>query len=154
MPARGDIDPTDIADLLKNIYLAEVEGDPPRFRYRVAGTELEAAVGRRLTGRYVDDGILGGLTDVAHADMLNIVREPQMIYRTGALLISDEPLFNYVRLALPLGNGGRVQIILGAIFYTWISDRSRSLEEAQNEFVRTPGQLPRHWVGEVVSAPL
>ena len=69
MPARCDIDPTDIADLLKNIYLAEVEGDPPRFRYRVAGTELEATVGRKLTGRYVDDGILGGLTDVARRDI-------------------------------------------------------------------------------------
>ena len=50
MPARRDIEPTEIADLLPNIVLVDVERDPLDFRYRLIGTAITARLARDYTG--------------------------------------------------------------------------------------------------------
>lgn len=53
MPRRQDIDPTMIWTLLKNISLAEWHGEPDRLFYRIAGTEVVAALGAEIGGKWV-----------------------------------------------------------------------------------------------------
>jgi hypothetical protein len=59
MPARADIDPSEIARLLPHLLLVDVERDPLRFRCRLAGTATlrlrEGREIRELTGRYLDE---------------------------------------------------------------------------------------------------
>jgi hypothetical protein len=55
MPARRDLDPTDIWPLIPNIHLSEWHTDPERVRYRLAGTELMASIGREISGRWLTD---------------------------------------------------------------------------------------------------
>lgn len=56
MPGRSDIDPVDLAYCLGYLCLIEVEpGEPPRFRFRVDGSNCALMSGIEMTGRYVDD---------------------------------------------------------------------------------------------------
>lgn len=54
MPARRDIDPSDLVDLLPRLMLIDVEQDPRRYRFRLVGTELVTVYGRDYTNRYLD----------------------------------------------------------------------------------------------------
>lgn len=54
-PRRADIDPIDIARLLPNLMLSEIERDPLRIWYRVVGTAVVARTGLDFTRRYLDD---------------------------------------------------------------------------------------------------
>lgn len=55
MPSRKDIDPTEIWPLLPNIHMSEWHSNPDRVRYRLAGTELVAAIGREISGKWLTD---------------------------------------------------------------------------------------------------
>ena len=55
MPARRDIDPTAIWPLLPHIHLSEWYENPDRVRYRVAGTEVVASIGREISGHWLTD---------------------------------------------------------------------------------------------------
>jgi hypothetical protein len=55
MPARRDIDATQIWSLLPNIHVSEWHEDPERVRYRVAGTEIVASIGREISGRWLTE---------------------------------------------------------------------------------------------------
>lgn len=49
-PARAEISPRDIPTLLPSIHLYDVEDDGRRFRIRIVGTRIVAAIGADLTG--------------------------------------------------------------------------------------------------------
>lgn len=55
MPARRDIDATEIWSLLPNIHVSEWHENPDRVRYRVAGTEIVASIGREISGHWLTD---------------------------------------------------------------------------------------------------
>ncbi len=55
MPARSDIDAVEIWTLLPNIHVSEWHENPDRVRYRVAGTELVASIGREISGHWLTD---------------------------------------------------------------------------------------------------
>jgi hypothetical protein len=58
MPARADLEPTDIPKLLPHVMLVEVV-DGKRYRYRLIGTENERAHGINATGRFLDEVLKG-----------------------------------------------------------------------------------------------
>lgn len=56
MPARADIEPTEIGkDLLPYLALTEAVDGGARFRFRLCGTGLESFAGLNLTGRFIDE---------------------------------------------------------------------------------------------------
>ncbi|MGP1397760.1 MAG: PAS domain-containing protein [Inquilinaceae bacterium] len=54
MPARKDIDPTELVSLLPRLKLVDVEHNPRRYRFRLVGTELVTVYGRDYTNMYLD----------------------------------------------------------------------------------------------------
>jgi hypothetical protein len=58
MPSRADIDPLELKPYLPQLVLLDVEGDPPRFRYRLVGAEVtrvrQGLVKSDPTGEFVD----------------------------------------------------------------------------------------------------
>ena len=59
--SRAGIQPAEIKRLLPYITLIDlVEETRPRFRVRLAGTQLREFFGREITGAYLDDLDLGG----------------------------------------------------------------------------------------------
>jgi hypothetical protein len=55
IPRRTNIDPGRIRDLLANIMIIELHGNPLRVRYRLIGTAISAAMGTDVTGKWLDD---------------------------------------------------------------------------------------------------
>jgi hypothetical protein len=55
MPARADIDPSEIKPLLPYVIIADVFTDPVRVRYRLAGTAICDAFGCNIAGRWLDE---------------------------------------------------------------------------------------------------
>ncbi len=55
LPSRADLDPAEFRYALGNVSLIDVLDDPPRFRFRVIASNIEARFDRALTGTYVDD---------------------------------------------------------------------------------------------------
>jgi hypothetical protein len=55
MPARRDIDALEIWTLLPFIHVSEWHRNPDRVRYRIAGTEVVASIGREISGHWLTD---------------------------------------------------------------------------------------------------
>ncbi len=55
LPRPVDIDPTEIPRLIASIVICDLEINPFRVRYRLAGTRQVHILGNELTGRYVDE---------------------------------------------------------------------------------------------------
>ena len=62
MPARADIDPCEIKPLLPYLMISDLFGDPPRVRFRLAGTKVCETFGFNIVGRWLDE--LGVAPDV------------------------------------------------------------------------------------------
>jgi hypothetical protein len=60
MPARAEFDPVDVRELLPNLMMVDVLGQPPRFRYRLVGTRVAQYTGFDFTGRYLDEMVFQG----------------------------------------------------------------------------------------------
>jgi hypothetical protein len=55
MPARSDIDPSEIKDLLPNVILSRLEYEPFRVLYKLIGTRAVENAGMDYSGRYLDE---------------------------------------------------------------------------------------------------
>jgi hypothetical protein len=55
MPARRDIDPAAMRRLLPNVFLLDLIGLPPRFRWRLAGTRIGDFERSEFTGLWLDE---------------------------------------------------------------------------------------------------
>ena len=55
LPGRQHLDPVDISELLSCLWLLDVERNPFRLRYRLAGTTIIEALGREVTGQWLDN---------------------------------------------------------------------------------------------------
>jgi hypothetical protein len=55
MPARRDIDAVQVWSLLPYIHVSEWHENPDRVRYRVAGTEVVASIGKEISGHWLTD---------------------------------------------------------------------------------------------------
>jgi hypothetical protein len=55
IPGRQHLDPMALRDLLPGIWLVDVAQDPFRLRYRLVGTEVVEAMGRDVTGQWLDE---------------------------------------------------------------------------------------------------
>ena len=119
-PSRSAIRAEDMALLLPNLYLADVVGDPPRFRFRLFGSNLAQAYGEDVTGKFLDQIDLGS---VSKTDVINfltrIVREcrPQVV-RVRFVKQTDGRSLEYERIGLPLSDDGKaVNMILCALAF-------------------------------------
>ena len=102
LPARSDIDPVDIPDLLQHLGLIDVEQSPRRYRYRLIGSYVQTMFGENARGRYLDEirqgpcgEFLAGLYDSAVADRQPILSEAVFDY-------GSDRVVTIRRLVLPL----------------------------------------------------
>jgi hypothetical protein len=101
MPARGDLEPSDIPDLLPDIALVDVLTEAPGLRYRLVGTRQVAARGLDPTGKPVTEGHLGRHIPGMREQVLSNYRR---VIDTG------RPLFRDTSIA---GHDNRGDILLG-----------------------------------------
>lgn len=116
MPARRDINPSDIPKLLPHITLADVFHDPLRFRHRLLGTFVTGFYERDSTGKWLDEKLYGDNTE----GMLWLYRE--CVHRRAPTAVRQAVPFvrrDWVTLEgmfLPLSDDGvQINILFGGI---------------------------------------
>lgn len=83
MPARADIEPSEIMPLLPHVVLLDVLEDPLDFRYRLMGTAIEANLSQRYTGLK--------MSEIAHQ------RPPSRLWSNfQTVVVSRQPLITQV----------------------------------------------------------
>lgn len=106
-PSRGDIQPAEMKPFLRHVFLLDVIGSPPRFKFRLAGTEVVNRYGEEITGRFLDNIDLDDVTsDIVH-EYEKTVRDARPVYGRWRYIKHSGKYLNYERLILPLSSNGR-----------------------------------------------
>jgi len=118
MPSRADLDPVDMRFVIGDVVMADViDGDPPRFRIRLHGTNLSERTNFDLTGKMLDEMPAPEFRDLVHRGFCRAVhtREPLHVISNRLL---DGRSHNDEAIVLPLsGDGERVdRLMVGMIF--------------------------------------
>ena len=118
MPARGDLDPVEIPELLPHIVLVDTAESLAEFRYRLFGTELCKGFGHDRTGcRFAELPRLANFDEIYRGYWLTFTKEaPQ--YFHGQIDSDENSHIRYSRLTLPLSaDGEHINMILGGIIF-------------------------------------
>jgi hypothetical protein len=131
LPGRQHIDPVEIPDLLPHLLLLDVlrddEAAEPRFRIRLAGTEVETFHGRGLTGLYADEAFAGPRAEPILASYREIARTGVASFRRSAVLTPGREHLLFERVMFPLARDGvSVDMLIGVFVYE-IGKRARGL---------------------------
>ena len=127
MPARSDIDPSEIKDLLPNVILTRLEYEPFRVLYKLIGTRAVENAGIDYSGRYLDqiDFVSEFGTDWP-AIYRGIADDKVPLYGLCQIRFTDGVIKPYVCAMFPLSNDGeRVDQVLA------IEDLELDLLEAE-----------------------
>lgn len=103
-PARSDIEPQDIRELLPYIYMVERIGQ--RFRFRLAGTSVVAEYGEEITGRFLDEIDLDGLGTSILDEYRSVVTTANASASRWHFTKDSGRDLTYEHLLLPLSNDG------------------------------------------------
>jgi len=116
MPARRDIEPTEILDLLPYVVLIDVVRDPLDFRYRLVGTAVAARIGHDRTGERFS--VLFQQSDGSEAwkTALRILEEKRPIVSHIAYVGFNRWIHNYRDISMPLSEDNDVvNMIFGVL---------------------------------------
>ena len=117
-PARQDIDPLDIPDLLPCIFLLDVIGDAEDFVFRLAGTLVEDAFSMPLRGKSVRLIHNAAGTALPVCQHVEVARGGGPRYREGIVLAAGREHWRTQRLLLPLSSDGRrVDVLMGGALF-------------------------------------
>lgn len=133
MPARADLDPVEIGWALSRLYLVDclpgtgADGGGWRYRYRVAGEEIEdvfrATMGRSSARQvWLDDMLAPDNLTVVMARWRPLPEEGCLIHMRGMIYHQAQRYARGARLMLPLADqaGGPVTGLVGLTVCDWI----------------------------------
>lgn len=114
LPGRQHIDPIDFPDLLPNIRLIEVIGDPPRFKVRLTGERISDHFGESYTGQFLDEAFDKFEARASFRALTATVESRKPFWNLGVCDLNPEKDFvPFERLVLPLAaNGETVDMLL------------------------------------------
>lgn len=104
MPARADIEPTEIPALLPFVMLIDVLAAPLDFRYRLIGTEARSILRRDYTGLRFSEIAGKGEDSVLWRGCAAVVREKLPLSESPPYVGPDRFLRNCENLLLPLSD--------------------------------------------------
>jgi len=119
LPGRQHLDPSAISMLLPFVWLADVQREPLRFRYRLLGTEHARVFGRDYTGWWLDETHANFTASPGYHQYLAAVEERRAGYRRGHTLVMLPKDYRSIeRLLLPLARDGEeVDMLLAISLY-------------------------------------
>ncbi len=134
MPLRSSIDPLDMPWALSKLFLVDcvrvaqpaVDGGFWRYRYRLAGEEIEAMyrspARASIRGQWLEDVIPSDGVPAVMARWRPVPEQGEILYMHGMIYRVLSRVARGGRLILPLCDepGGPVASLLGATEYDWI----------------------------------
>lgn len=106
VPARAQFDPVDVRELLPNLMLLDVQGDPWRFRYRLVGTRVVQYTGFDFTGHYLDEMVFQGRDFIEECYGL-VLRERRPVFGHYAWLVRSRHFGRCEFAHFPLSEDGK-----------------------------------------------
>lgn len=105
VPSRSDIDPVDVRELLPNLLMIDMFGDPIRFRFRLVGTRVVQYTGFDFTGRCLDELVFQG-RDFLEQCYHRMLAEQRPIFGHYAWLVRSRHFGQCEFGLLPLSDDG------------------------------------------------
>lgn len=116
-PARDDIDPLDLKQLLPNIFMVQVVDDGERFRYVLTGIAVREQLGFELSEKHLDEIFTG-------EQLKRVTRNYQTVIAGAGHYVSQlwtqrkRPIMQFRRLLLPMASDRtRIDTVLGFALY-------------------------------------
>lgn len=106
MPSRREIDPLALGPVLPFIWLSDYEPDKGTFRYRLAGEEVNAVFGSRITGKLLSEIVKGQRFTTVNQLFLRVVTEGMALHAEGPVYRCTDRMTFGERLVLPLSSDG------------------------------------------------
>ncbi|WP_282606858.1 PAS domain-containing protein [Pelagibius sp. Alg239-R121] len=106
MPSRQDIDALRLGPVLPFIWLSDYEAAHDTFRYRLAGEEVNAVFGSRITGKLLSEIVKGGRFPTVNELFLRVVNEKLALHAEGPIYRCTDRMTLGERLVLPLSSDG------------------------------------------------
>lgn len=114
LPARVDLQPSNMKRLLPTVSLIDVVGTPRDYRLRLAGTGLYGVYGREITGRKLPDVYNTAAEEYWRKELDKVVDERRPGVGVHSLAWRGAPHMSLLWLRLPLASNGKdVDMILG-----------------------------------------
>jgi hypothetical protein len=137
MPARRDIEPSEMPRLLP--YLTLIDRVDGALRYRLVGTEVAQAMGRDLTGQCVGSYVNPPEYAAAiRALYERIFVEGRPIFTAGEYRTKAQTVHSVSRLIVPLGNdGSQVNMVL----FTRVARFRHNMFAGANWMEGSPGNV-------------
>ncbi len=119
LPGRHHFDPLYVADVLPFVFMIDLVGDPVRLRYRLLGTRMVDAIGRDLTGQWLDEAHPGIAAHPTYQMLLHRSLQKQFTWRRGHPFVHVDPdIYEIEQVMLPMArNGSDVDLILAATIF-------------------------------------
>ena len=117
MPGRADIDPVELRDCLGNLCIVHVTADtPPRFRFRLDGSNLVLSTGFDMTGKFLEE-----MPDAEYRRFITAIYRRVLERGAPVFVVNQEDWKGYdlqvESVTMPLSSDGtRIDGILDAIF--------------------------------------
>lgn len=116
LPCRADIRPEEIARLLPYVFLVDVIGDPPAFKYRLVGTQINQWAGGEHTGVSVNEREYGPDWQLVHDIYMSVLSKRAPVYSEYSALWRAHDFLWYERIIAPLSSDGTsVDMLFGAL---------------------------------------
>jgi hypothetical protein len=106
MPARADLDPAGIVEILPHVILLDVQGDPLDFRYRLIGTVIASNLNRNLTGKWMRDIPHQAPPSLIHDACRRVVEARHPISSTVPYVGPNKEFFSAEDVIMPLSADG------------------------------------------------
>src|ERR1700741_2466930 len=119
VPGRQHVHPAALPDLLRPLWLCDVQREPLRFRYRLVGTSIVHVTGKEITGEWLDEVHENFTASPAYADFAAAAEAGVCIYYKGRALFHLNKDYVWMeRLLMPLARDGHtVDMLLGITGY-------------------------------------
>ncbi len=109
MPARADIDPTELKPILPIIILSQIEPQPFRVFYRLVGTRAVENGRFDYTGHYLDRLNFPSEHGTDWPAIYRLIfRDRRPLHGFGAVKLQDGSVHRYASAIFPLSNTGEV----------------------------------------------
>jgi len=120
LPARADIDPVDLPDMLPGIIIVEIvdEGERRRYRFRLFGTAHVEYNQRDLTDKHIDE--VFGPEDAARteATYMQMIESREPHYWRTHMMLPGREFVHYERVMAPLASDGEtVDMLIGMFVF-------------------------------------
>jgi hypothetical protein len=140
LPARHDIDPIDIPWALAQIWMCDVQPEDGRYRYRLAGEQINAYWGYNIGGKYLDEIVPEQRLTLESGRYLSVSDGPSIVHDIGWVFLTEELCATGERIILPLSRDGqKVDTLLGATCRDWFCDQENEpLAKSSQTMTVTP----------------